>query len=76
MNQFLHENPLLSARECAKLLKISVPTYWRWVANGIVPKPIKIGGLSRWPLSDLEGTLDEANAARFQNRRAQVRLSA
>ncbi|MFG1288247.1 helix-turn-helix transcriptional regulator, partial [Xanthobacter versatilis] len=39
---------LLTAREGAALLHISVPTFWRRVADGTVPKPIKIGALSRW----------------------------
>lgn len=67
MKLLMPENPLLSARECAKILRISEPTFWRWVANGIVPKPIKLGGLSRWPLSDLQRTVDEASTNRHAN---------
>lgn len=63
------ENPLLNARECAKILRISVPTFWRWVAKGNLPKPIKLGGLSRWPLSDLQIVLDRADAARISTER-------
>ena len=46
-------DPLVTAREGANLLQISVPTYWRWVAHGTLPKPVKLGGMSRWPQSEL-----------------------
>ena len=36
---------LLTAREGAALLHVSIPTFWRRVADGTVPKPIKIGAL-------------------------------
>lgn len=57
-------DPLLIAREGASILQISVPTFWRHVANGIVPKPVKLGGLSRWPKSEILGVIEKAKAAR------------
>lgn len=58
-------DPLLTARESAAVLQISVPTFWRRVADGTVPKPVKIGSLSRWPLSEIEGVIAKAKAQRF-----------
>jgi predicted DNA-binding transcriptional regulator AlpA len=57
-------DPLLIAREGAAILQISVPTFWRHVANGIVPKPVKLGGLSRWPKSEILDVIEKAKAAR------------
>ena len=57
-------DPLLIARESAAILQISVPTFWRHVANGLVPKPLKLGGLSRWPKSEILAVIETAKAAR------------
>ena len=57
-------DPLLTAREGAKELRISVPTFWRWVANGTLPKAVKLGGMSRWPLSELLAVIERAKAQR------------
>ncbi|MBA5802158.1 DNA-binding protein [Rhizobium laguerreae] len=57
-------DPLLTKKEAAAILKISVPTFYRRVADGTVPRPIKIGSLSKWPLSDILSTIEEAKSAR------------
>lgn len=55
---------LLTAREGAALLHISVPTFWRRVADGTVPKAIKIGALSRWSQAELEAVIERAKSRR------------
>lgn len=57
-------DPLLTAREASPILGISVPTFWRRVADGTVPKPIKMGALSRWPQSEILQVIEDAKAAR------------
>jgi predicted DNA-binding transcriptional regulator AlpA len=57
-------DPLLTAREGAAVLQVSIPTFWRRVADGTVPKPVKIGGLSRWPRSEIIGVIESAKAHR------------
>lgn len=57
-------DPLLSIREAAALLGVSVPTFWRRVADGTIPKPIKLGALSRWPHSEILQVIETAKAAR------------
>lgn len=57
-------DPLLTAREAAAILQISISTFWRRVADGTVPKPVKLGGLSRWPKSEIFGVIETAKAAR------------
>lgn len=57
-------DPLLTARESAKYLQVSIPTFWRRVADSTVPKPVKIGALSRWPRSEIIGVIEAAKAQR------------
>jgi predicted DNA-binding transcriptional regulator AlpA len=57
-------DPLLTAKESAKTLQCSLPTFWRWVAAGSVPKPVKLGALSRWPQSEILAVIEKAKAAR------------
>jgi len=59
-----HTDPLLTVREGAKELGCSVPTFWRWVANGTLPKAVKLGGMSRWPRSEVLGVIENAKAKR------------
>ncbi len=54
----------LSTRQASALIGCGRSTIWHWAANGVVPKPIKIGGMTRWKLSDLEAVLAEAEAKR------------
>ena len=57
-------DPLLTAKESAAILQCSQPTFWRWVAAGTVPKPVKLGALSRWPQSEILAVIETAKAAR------------
>lgn len=57
-------DPLLTVREGASLLRISVPTYWRWVKNGTLPPPVKLGGMSRWPQSEILAVVERAKSRR------------
>lgn len=57
-------DPLLTAREGAIYLQISIPTFWRRVADGTIPRPVKLGSLSRWPQSEIAGVLEQAKARR------------
>ncbi|MFC3613348.1 helix-turn-helix transcriptional regulator [Lutimaribacter marinistellae] len=57
-------DPLLTVKEAAVILSISVPSFWRRVADGSVPKPIKLGGSSRWPRSEILAVIADAKARR------------
>lgn len=59
-------DPLLTVREGAAALQISIPTFWRRVADGTVPKPVKIGALSRWPRSEIIAVIEKAKALRAE----------
>jgi excisionase family DNA binding protein len=45
---------LLSAKELAEILSLSVRTIWRLRSAGKLPKPLVIGGSIRWRQSDIE----------------------
>lgn len=55
---------LVSVRDTAALLGCSVPTVWRRVADGQLPKPVKIGGITRWPESEINTVIENAKAGR------------
>ncbi|RDW12088.1 helix-turn-helix transcriptional regulator [Paracoccus thiocyanatus] len=57
---------LISVRQGAALLQISVPTFWRRVSDGTIPKPVKVGSLSRWPQSEILAVIERAKAARSE----------
>ena len=44
----------LSVKTIAERYELSVPSIWRMAREGTIPKPIKIGGSTRWKLADLE----------------------
>ena len=55
---------LLKAHEAAERLRISEPTFFRHVAKGILPKPLKLGASSRWPESEITAVIEKAKAER------------
>ena len=55
---------LIRDRDAAKLLGCSKATFWRRVTDGTIPKPVKIGGMSRWPQSDIIAVIEAAKARR------------
>jgi predicted DNA-binding transcriptional regulator AlpA len=61
---FHHPDPLLNDKEAIAILGVSKSTFWRWKRVGTIPKPVKIGGLSRWPLSEILEVIERAKAAR------------
>lgn len=57
-------DPLLTDKGSAALLHVAVSTFRRYVAGGLVPPPIKLGGTSRWPQSEILGVIEAAKEAR------------
>ena len=59
---------LLSDRSVAEILGCSRASVWRRAADGVLPQPIKIGGLTRWTSDELEIAIERAKAAREQRK--------
>lgn len=55
---------LLTDKEAAKFLAVSRTSVWNYVKRGLIPQPIKIGGLARWPLSDIQNVIEAAKLQR------------
>jgi predicted DNA-binding transcriptional regulator AlpA len=56
---------LIRDADAAALLRCSKATFWRRVADGTIPRPIKIGGMSRWPKSEIVAVIEQAKARRW-----------
>ena len=45
----------INARPASKgLIGVSDKTIWQWVKNGDFPKPVKLGSITVWRLSDVQ----------------------
>jgi excisionase family DNA binding protein len=59
----MHTTPLLlSDREAAALLGIGRATFWRYVGAGRLPRPVKLGNVTRWRRAELEAAIDALSA--------------
>lgn len=58
------KDPLIRDADGAFMMGCSKATFWRRVADGTIPAAIKIGGMSRWRLSDIETVISTAEAQR------------
>lgn len=50
--------------EVAAILGCSRATFWRRVNDGTIPSPVRIGGMSRWPVSEINAVIEKAKARR------------
>lgn len=57
-------DPLLTDKEVATILGVSRNTIWRRVADGTLPKPVRLGALSRFPHSEVMAALERIKAKR------------
>jgi predicted DNA-binding transcriptional regulator AlpA len=57
-------DPLLTDVEMAATFGCARSTLWRWVSNGTIEPPLKIGGLSRWRSSYAAARIAQAEAER------------
>lgn len=45
---------LVPAKEAAAMLSMGRSTFWQQVKDGHLPKPVKIGSVTRWRVADLK----------------------
>ena len=55
---------LLSDRAAAFWLGLSRASLWRRVADGTLPQPVRIGGVTRWRRDELLAAVEAASAQR------------
>ncbi len=55
---------LIGVKSVAELIGGSPSTVWRRVKDGLLPKPIKFGGMTRWSRAEIEAVIEAALAAR------------
>jgi len=60
----INTDTLVRDGDAAGMLGCSKATFWRRVADGTIPRPIKIGGMSRWPQSEIVAVIEHAKAQR------------
>lgn len=60
-------NRLIRDTEGAALLGCSKATFWRRVADGTLPPAIKIGGMSRWKLSEILQLIEDLRSEQLRD---------
>jgi predicted DNA-binding transcriptional regulator AlpA len=50
---------LLKDTEAAAAIGVSKATWWRRVADGTMPQPIRIGSITRWKLSEIAAAIEK-----------------
>ncbi|WP_367717752.1 helix-turn-helix domain-containing protein [Nitratireductor sp. GISD-1A_MAKvit] len=65
---------LLTVREVADMFSVAVSSVWRWVKEGVLPEPIKIGSRTRWLEDELLIVIDQRRAVRKKPSSAKKRL--
>lgn len=55
---------LIRDSEACKIIGCSKSSFWRRVADGTFPRPVKIGGLSRWLKADILNVIEQASERR------------
>lgn len=48
------EDRLLRDKEVLKHIPVSRATWWQGVREGRFPKPVRLGGITAWRMSDIE----------------------
>ena len=62
-----NEGPmLLDVKAVAALFQSSPATIWRRVNDGTMPRPVRIGGMTRWARDEIDAVIGRAKAVRDQ----------
>ena len=55
---------LLDVKAVAALFQSSPATIWRRVNDGTMPRPVRIGGMTRWARDEIDAVIDRAKGER------------
>ena len=51
---------MMTVKDVADYFGCGVSTVWRWHQIGVLPKAVKIGGMTRWRRSEIEAMTEAA----------------
>ena len=58
------DSPYQTRNQLEKLFKVSSATIYRWIKEGIFPKPVRLGpNMVRWKASDIEAWMMQKEMA-------------
>ncbi|MCZ6652649.1 MAG: helix-turn-helix domain-containing protein [Planctomycetota bacterium] len=57
------ESTLLTVRDIAKLLQVSMRQVWRLRSAGLLPEPIRIGSAVRWTSASIQEFIEQGGTA-------------
>lgn len=72
-NEEAFSEQLLTVKDVAQLLKVSVPTIYRLIKNDGFPPPLKVGHSSRWSREVVIKYLMQAHSESFRVKTPAVR---
>ncbi|KQV39170.1 MULTISPECIES: helix-turn-helix domain-containing protein [unclassified Rhizobium] len=64
LSQSLPVDRLLTDKEVAEIFQVHRATIWRRVKDGTLPRPIRMGTISRFPQSEIIAALEAAKHKR------------
>ena len=64
MESKMRDMEVMQVKEVANYFSCHPATIWRMTERGQLPKPIRIGGKTRWIRSEIEEVVDRALAER------------
>lgn len=55
---------LLTAKEVARMVRVDVWTFYRWLRRGLGPRALRLGGIVRFRRRDVEAWMAEEHVAK------------
>jgi prophage regulatory protein len=64
---------LHTVNQVAATFGVAPSSIWRWVKQGVLPEPVKVGGRTRWVEAEIRPVIERGKAARAKKTRAEKR---
>lgn len=55
---------LLTVNQVATIFGVATSSIWRWVTQGVLPQPIRLGGRTRWVEAEIRAVIEREKATR------------
>ena len=53
------EGALITAGEFGEMLRVNRSTIWSWHNSGKIPRPIRVGGATRWKIQEIQDWISQ-----------------